>query len=87
MLGSLTDVADRVAGLAEGLRVHDGADVAIFAQVFAEPFVAETAVTIAACAFLLELMHQDVERLRDVCQDPTEDYRTTVPDTKTQTRP
>lgn len=34
VLGCLADVTNCVAGLAEGLAVHYGADVAIFAQIF-----------------------------------------------------
>lgn len=87
VLGCLADVTDRMAGLAEGLRVHDGADMAVLAQVLAQPLVAETTVTVAARALLLQLVHQDVKGLGDVGQDPAEHYRAAVPHTKTQARP
>ena len=57
VLGCLADVTDGMAGLTEGLRVQDGANVAVLAQVLAEPLVAETTVTVAARALLLQLVH------------------------------
>lgn len=60
VLCGLSNVPDRVAGSAEGLRVHYCTHIAVLAEVLTEPFVTETAITVATVSFLLELMHKNV---------------------------
>lgn len=73
VLGSDPHIPHDAAGLAEGLRVHDGAHIAVLAQTFTETLVAQAEDAVAGLRLLLALVEQDVEGLGDVGEYPSED--------------
>lgn len=67
MFRCLSHIFNSPARSTKRLGIHDGSYIRIFAEVLAAPFMANAEEAVTSVTFLFELMHQDVERFRNIC--------------------
>jgi len=86
VLGSDSHSADGAAGPAEGVPVHDGAQVGVLAQAIAEQLVAAAEEVVALQGTLLAAVQHRVDEVREEGKDCAEDYCSEMAEGQSQAR-